>query len=76
MIVLFLLYLVAENFAGKLSSRLAIKDLVQRAVWRDSGISPAETAVRIWKLLPRPNISEAATSQSRWHVSGKRGNVR
>jgi len=32
---------------------------------RDGGISPAETAVRVWKLLPRPNICEAATSPSR-----------
>jgi len=31
---------------------------------------PAETAVRIWKLLPRRNVSEAATSPSRWDVSG------
>jgi len=44
-----------------------------RAVWQDSGISPAETAVRIWKLLPRPNICEAATSPSRWDVSGYGG---
>ena len=36
---------------------------------RDGGISPAETAVRIWELLPRPNLCEAATSQSRWDVT-------
>jgi len=47
----------------------------QHAVWRDSGISPAETAVRIWKFVPRRKFSEAATSQSRWHVMGKRGTV-
>jgi len=41
---------------------------LQRAVWQDSGISPAATAVRTWKLLPRPNICEAATSPSRWDV--------
>ena len=35
---------------------------VQRAYWRDSGSKPAETAVRTWKLLPRPNLCEAATS--------------
>jgi len=39
-----------------------------RAVWRDGGSSPAETAVRTWKLLHRRNVSEAATSQSRWDV--------
>jgi len=45
---------------------------LQRAVLRDSGISPAETAVRIWKLLPRTSVSEAATSQSRWDVMRNR----
>jgi len=50
-----------------------INACVQRAVWQDSGISPAQTAVRIWKLLPRRNVSEAATSPSRLGVIGKSG---
>ena len=45
---------------------------IQRAVWRNVGISPVATAVRTWKLLPRRNVSEAATALSRWDVSGKR----
>ena len=40
----------------------------QRAVWRNGGISPAATAVRTWKLLPRRNVSEAATAPSRSDV--------
>jgi len=34
---------------------------VQQTVWRNGGISAAETAVRTWKLLPRRNVSEAST---------------
>jgi len=45
----------------------------QRAVWRNGGISPAETAVRTWKLLPRRSVSEAATAPSRWDVAGNVG---
>ena len=45
---------------------------LQRAVLRDGGSNPAETAVRNWKLLPRRKFSEAATSQSRWDVVCKR----
>ena len=44
------------------------KTCPQRAYWRDSDSKPAETVVQIWKLLPRPNLCEAATSQSRWDV--------
>ena len=47
------------------------KHCLQRAVWRNGGISPAATAVRTWKLLPRKNVSEAATAPSRWDVVRK-----
>jgi len=43
---------------------------VQRAYWQDSGSKPAETAVRIWKFLPSPNLCEAATSPICRHVRG------
>jgi len=72
-IVLYLQCFVADIFADSICNYLSTKGLVQRAVWQDSGISPAETAVRIWKLLPRRNVSEAATSPSRWDVVGYGG---
>jgi len=34
-----------------------IRASVQRAVWRNGGSSPAETAVRIWKFVPRRKFS-------------------
>jgi len=57
-----------ESYRLKIKEGVSGKHCLQHAVWQDSGISPAETAVRTWKLLPRMNISEAATSPSRWNV--------
>ena len=41
----------------------------QQAVLRDGGISPAETAVRTWKLLTLRNISKTTTSPCSFSLS-------